>query len=287
VLCALGKRAPRVFVQKGKADAVEPRLRRIFIPDEEKSISRIDNIIRHCMQARARNAELGNAIYYEMFETLFGKEGRQLELRSSFRYDIRIAQMPKSKANGQSYFRVNTRICYNKIIRNDVFMIGCAADNKQLAALFEDPLCEYRWLLGAANGLDLPRDFQVEKVRVDNRQVPIAKTKKTARGYEIWCGADFLKDKINREAKIEISITTKQAKDNKIFPVYLVYPTRGLEISFDYQKAKLKNVREESFFAGRHSVPRIISAKGKYVKVKVSDKEWTFPTSGVIFFWDV
>ena len=52
VLCALGKRAPRVFLQKGRTDAVEPRLRRIFIPDEEKSISSIDNIIRHCFQAR-------------------------------------------------------------------------------------------------------------------------------------------------------------------------------------------------------------------------------------------
>jgi alanine racemase len=55
VLCALGKRAPRIFLQKGKADTVEPRLRRIFIPDEEKSISRIDNIIRHCLQTRTRN----------------------------------------------------------------------------------------------------------------------------------------------------------------------------------------------------------------------------------------
>ena len=99
VLCALGKRAPRVFLQKGKTDAVEPRLRRIFVPDEEKSISRIDNIIRHCFQARARNEELGDAIYYEMFEALFGKEDRQLELRSCFRYDIRIAQLTKANQN--------------------------------------------------------------------------------------------------------------------------------------------------------------------------------------------
>jgi len=34
ILCALGKRAPRVFVNKGKSDTVEPKLRRIFIPGE-------------------------------------------------------------------------------------------------------------------------------------------------------------------------------------------------------------------------------------------------------------
>ena len=173
------------------------------------------------------------------------------------------------------------------MLKNDVFMIGCAADNKQLSELFEDPLCEYRWLLGAAKGADIARDFSVENVRVDNRKIPITEAKKTARGYEVWCGADFLKEKLNTEVKIEIEIATKQAKENKIFPVYLVYPTRGVEINFDYQKAKLKNVREESFFAGRHPSPAVTSGKGKFVKVKVSDREWIFPTSGVIFFWDI
>src|SRR4030065_870704 len=105
ILCALGKRAPRIFLQKGKTDTIEPRLRRLFVPDEEKSISRIDNIIRHCLQTRARDEELGNAIYYEMFETLFGKEDRQLELRSGFRYNIRIAQLPKVKKTEKRYFR--------------------------------------------------------------------------------------------------------------------------------------------------------------------------------------
>ncbi len=90
VLCALGKRAPRVFVNKGRANAVEPRLRRIFIPDEEKSMKRIDNMIRRCLHARARDTEIGDAIYYEMFETLFGKEDRPLELRTNFKYEICI-----------------------------------------------------------------------------------------------------------------------------------------------------------------------------------------------------
>ena len=290
ILCALGKRAPRVFLQKGKTDTVEPRLRRIFVPDEEKSISRIDNVIRHCLQTRMRSEELGNAIYYEMFETLFGKEDRQLELRSGFRYNIRIAQMPARKNNGvgaEHYFRVSTRIGYRKTIRDNIFMIGCASNNSQLAKLFEDPRCEYRWLLSDGRNLVMERDFTVESVCVDGKNIPIIETKKSERGYEVWCGADFLKEKINSEVKIEIEITTKQAKDNKIFPVYLVYPTRGVDINFNYKKAKLKNVKAESFFAGRHPSPDVTVGKGKFVKVKVSAKEWIFPTSGVIFIWDI
>jgi len=290
VLCALGKRAPRVFLQKGKSDAVEPRLRRIFIPDEEKSISRIDNIIRHCLQTRARDEELGNAIYYEMFETLFGKEDRRLELRSGFRYNIRIGKLPKIKKNtvhAENYFRVSTHIEYKKTIRDNIFMIGCASNHSQLAALFEDPRCEYRCLLTDGTNLSMERDFTVERVLIDNEDIPIIETKKTKRGYEVWCGSEKLKEKINNEVKIEIEIATWQAKDNKIFPVYLVYPTRGLEINFNYEKADLKNVREESFFSGRHPQPSVSKRKGKSIDIKISDKEWIFPTSGVIFIWDI
>jgi alanine racemase len=290
VLCALGKRAPRVFLQKGKGEAVEPRLRRIFIPEEEKSISRIDNIIRHCMQTRARNEELGNAIYYEMFETLFGKEDRRLELRSGFRYNIRIEQLSKVKnnaGNSKDYFRVSTHIEYKKTIRDNIFMIGCASDNSQLAALIEDPHCEYRWLLSKGKDLVMERDFTVERVRIDNEDIPIIETKKTKRGYEVWCGSEKLKEKINSEVKIEIEIATWQAKDNKIFPVYLVYPVRGLKINFNYEKANLKNVSEQSFFAGKHPQPSVSEKKGKSIDIKISGKEWIFPTSGVIFIWDL
>ena len=290
ILCALGKRAPRVFLQKGEAGAVEPRLRRIFVPDEEKSITRIDNIIRHCFQARTRNEELGDAIYYEMFETLFGKEDRQLELRSSFRYDIKIAQLleaGKSAPSADDYFQLSTHVEYKKTIRSSIFMIGCASDNAQLAALIEDPHCEYRWILGHDDDLVAERDFKVERMRIDGEDIPIAETKKTDRGYEVWCGDEALKAKINCEVKIEIEIVTKKAKSNKVFPVYLLYPTRGLEINFNYENANLKNVREESFFAGRHPQPSVSVAKGKFIDIKISDQEWIFPTSGVIFIWDI
>jgi alanine racemase len=288
VLCALGKRAPRVFIQKGKQQAVEPRLRRIFIPDEEKSISRIDSIIRHCLQTRARNEELGNAIYYEMFETLFGKEDRRLELRSGFRYTIRMVKSVRAK-NGplsEAYLHVHTHVEYQKILRDDVLMIGCASDHAQLSELFEDAHCEYRWLLNNGGKGITQKDFVVKSIRIDGENIPVIETRNTGRGYEIWCGSDKLKKKMNREVKLEIDILTKQAKHNKMFPVYLIYPVRGLEINFNYEKANIKNVQEESFFAGRHPQPIVSKKKGKSIRVKISDREWIFPTSGVIFIWD-
>jgi len=285
----LGKRAPRIFLQKGKTDAVEQRLRRIFVPGEEKSIARIDSIIRHCLQTRTRDEELGDAIYYEMFETLFGKEDRQLELRSCFRYDITISQLPETadhRKRSDAYFQLRTHVEYKKTIRSDIFMIGCASDSLQLAALIEDEHCEYRWILGG-DDLVIERDFTVEKMRIDGRDIPIIEAKKTERGYEVWCGSDALKSKINTEVKIEIEILTKKAKNNRTYAAYLLYPTRGLEINFNYESANLKNVRAESFFAGRHPQAIAHASRGKSINIKISSEEWIFPTSGVIFIWDV
>lgn len=290
VLCALGKRAPRVFLQKGKTDAVEPRLRRIFVPGEEKSIARIDSIIRHCLQTRTRDEALGDAIYYEMIETLFGKEDRQLELRSCFRYDITISplpDLPEPRRRTDAYFQLRTHVEYKKTIRNHIFLIGCASDRKQLEALIDDEYCEYRWILGDGDNLVVEQDFTVEKMRIDGEDIPVMEAKKTERGYEVWCGSDALKSKINTEVKIEMEILTQKAKKNKTYAAYLLYPTRGLEINFHYERAGLKNVRAESFFAGRHPQAHIQAEKGKAIHVQIAGEDWVFPTSGVIFIWDV
>ncbi|MDD5167562.1 MAG: alanine racemase [Syntrophales bacterium] len=290
VLCALGKRAPRVFLHKGMADAVLPRLRRIYVPGEEKSISRIDNIIRHCFQTRARNEEMGDAIYYEMFETLFGKEDRQLELREDFRYDITVAEFSEEEIFSVGYrsdaLRVTTRIEYKKILRNDMFMIGCAFDDEQLAALFNDPRCEYRWVMNRGDNPVMERDFRVVRVKIDDEDIPIISTESTNRGYEVWCGNEHLKKKLGTQVKVIIEIFTRKSKSNNIYSVYLVYPTRGLDISFNYEKAVFQHVREISFFAGKHPYPDVRRERGKSINIKISDDTWIFPNSGVIFVWD-
>jgi alanine racemase len=290
-LCALGKRAPRVFLHEGQADRVEPSLRRIFIPDEEKSIARIDNIIRHCFQTRARNEELGDAIYYEMFETLFGKEDRQLELRDDFRYRIRVSEFSPDEGLPEKlrrdYFKVTTHVEYTKALRNAFFIIGCALNDAQLAAFFEDKRCEYRWLLNRGEALDPERDFRVNSVRIDGEDVPIIRTENSPRGYEVWCGSEDLKKKLNQSARVAIEIETKKLKSNRLFSAYLIYPTRGMEISFHYEGTGIKNVRDVGFFAGKHPYPETTREEGKSVTLRLGNDTWIFPTSGVTFVWDV
>ena len=291
IVCALGKRAPRIFKHKGETNAIEPRLRRIFIPDEEKSIARIDNMIRQCLQTKVRNPELGDAIYYEMFETLFGKENHPLELRTNFKYDIQVSDFSDEDKlrdhRAAEYFQIKTRIEYSKILRSGIILIGCALNNDQLAALFNDESCEYRWLFNQRDELFKESDFTVSDVRVDGVSIPIINSVHTARGYEVWCGGETLQKKVNTEVKMEIDIFTRKPKSSNIFSVYIVYPTRGLEISFNYKGAGLKNVREVGYFSGKNPEPHVTKKTGESISLTTGNDDWIFPTSGVTFFWDV
>lgn len=291
ILCALGKRAPRIFLQAGKPDTVLPRLRRIFVPGEEKSLARIDNLIRHCLQARVRDEEVGDAIYYEMFEALFGRENLPLELRENFLYQIDIAEFADEEIVSLGYrpdaLRVTTHIEYQKTLRHTEFIIGCAFDEEQLAAFFDDPRCEYRWVMNRGDRLVPERDFRVTHVLVDDEAVPIIDTAITSRGYEVTCGATSLRDKIDQPVKITIEIFTRKSKSNNVYTVYLVYPTRGVDIRLNYEQARFRHVREVSFFAGKLLKPDIVRDHGKSIRITIPNDHWIFPTSGVAFVWDL
>jgi alanine racemase len=86
---------------------------------------------------------------------------------------------------------------------------------------------------------------------------------------------------------MKIEIETKKYRSNNLFSVFLVYPTRGLDIDFNYEGMALKNVREISFFAGKHPYPEVTKEAGKRIRLRISDDEWIFPNSGVTFLWDL
>ena len=230
-----------------------------------------------------------NAIYFAMLETFFGKEDRQLELRSNFRYDIRLEEFSAAEVAAdptcRKYFKVVTKVAYRKTLTADIFMIGCAENNEQLAALLEDPRCEYRWLLNSEDELQATRDFRIQRVRIDDADVPLFKTEMTVRGYETWCGGEDLAEKTGREVKVEIEIMTKKSRKNRDFSVYLIYPIRGLDITFNWQGTNLANVREIPFFAGKHPYPTLIRGR-ESINLRVHKNDWVFPTSGVTFCWD-
>ena len=147
----------------------------------------------------------------------------------------------------------------------------------------------YDWHYKTLERIFIP-DEEKSISRIDRQSVPIIRRENTERGYEVWCGGEQLREKLNRPVKVEIEIATRKSKKSNLsndFSVYLVYPTRGMEISFNYGGTKIKNVREVSFFAGKHPYPKVIREEGKSIKLKISENEWIFPNSGVTFIWDL
>jgi len=287
VLCALGKRAPRIFLKQGKSNAVEPRLRRIFIPEEEKSLTRLNNIIRGCLQARVDSYEAGDAIYYSIFEALFGKEDRQLQLRRNFKYTIKLTEFPNELINEnptlRDFFSVHIQVEYLKSLKNYLFYIGCARDEKQLAAFFEDENCEYRWLLNGDAATE--KDFFIRSVRLDNYELPFIKVEDTKEGYKYWYSGEILKDQKFEEVKVSLDLETRKLKVNRDLSIYLNYPMQGLKIVFDYSQVKISGVKERIFFAGKNPSPLVRKKKG-LIEVTVGHDRWVFPTSGITFLWD-
>ncbi len=85
------------------------------------------------------------------------------------------------------------------------------------------------------------------------------------------------------QARLTIEMVTRQKREDNVFSVYLVYPTRGLDISFRYEGTGFRAVREVYFFAGRHPYPEIMKEQGKSVRLKIAADVWIFPNSGVTF----
>ena len=132
----------------------------------------------------------------------------------------------------------------------------------------------------------MERDFRVAQVTVEGRDVPIIRTEMTSRGYEVWCRAEGLGEKVNAQVDMAIEIFTKKSRANNVFSVYIVYPTRGLDINFNYEQCRFRHVREVSFFAGKQPYPEVRREKGKFIRLRVPDHTWIFPNSGVTFIWD-
>ena len=62
---------------------------------------------------------------------------------------------------------------------------------------------------------------------------------------------------------MKIEIEQREIPEQQPFLGFLVYPTRGLDIAFNYEGMDLKNLREISFFAGKHPTPEVTKEEEK------------------------
>lgn len=272
VLCLIGKRAPRVYTQGEKVGGVRLALGRKEVLDQLIPPVEMEEMIKDCLQLRL-NEEVGEALYHGILKAIFGQRGRELQYRRDLRHRIWFVE--------EEGYKVKAEIEYYKILRSDSFYVACAKDEASLAYYFQDPLCEYRWLL--EKGQVRVSDFQVRGVRVDGLKLEPQKVKATERGYEIHFQESSLGSKLNQPVKMEIETQTWQEKDNRELAIYIVYPTKGMEVTFDYAATGIEAVKAISFLAGKNRYPQKRESQGR--SITLSLEGWVFPNSGITFVW--
>ncbi len=273
VLCLIGKRAPRIYTQGEKVGGIRLALKRRDVLDRLIPPEEMEEIIKDCLQLRL-NEEVGEALYQGLLEAIFGQRGKELQYRRDLRHRVWFEER-------EDRYEVRTEIEYYKVLNSDSFYVACAKDEESLAYYFQDPLCEYRWLLERERVET--HDFQVRSLRVDGRKLAPKEEKQTERGYEVHFQEPRLRSKLNQPVKMEIETQTWQSKVSRELPIYIVYPTKGMEVTFDYAQTSIEGVKAISFLAGKDRYPQRRDSQGR--SLTISLEGWAFPNSGITFIW--
>ncbi|MCK4956006.1 MAG: alanine racemase [Candidatus Cloacimonetes bacterium] len=273
LLCQIGRRAKRYYRNHGKIIASSPLLRRDFV-STDFSDSKLNSIIEAAMQERLQSKQVANIIYSEVLKKYFIEHDNDIHYRKNFNHTIYLEESEKFS----EYYQVRTELSFNKKLRNDYITVACATTENKLEKYFMRNDVEYRWLLDENFALN-EEYFRVCKVKINNLELE-HKLLNNDNCIEIRCSHPDLKNLIGEEVDFSISTKTYYPKKAKQLSVYLIEMTKGVEIKLVHHGI-LQNVEAVPIFSGRCKFPKISSNKDS-ISIS-SEKEWVFPTSGVVF----
>ncbi|MCK4665190.1 alanine racemase [Candidatus Dependentiae bacterium] len=278
VLCSVGKRAPRIYINQKKIQKFRPILKRKDITNNLITKDKLDEIIKHSLQLRL-NEEVGNSLFHGLFQSIFSVNDEPMSFRNKFYYKIAFSDNKKLK----NFYNARIIIKYEKVFTNSKFKIACTNTERKLEQLFRDPTVEYRWLLEKKRIFDF-EDFKLKQVKINNHKLKLVEKIKTKRGLEFNMEIPEKMNLLNQPVEFYLEFDTIHPKDKKEFPVYIIHPTKGLEILFDYSKIKIKTPKIFPFFAGKIRYP-VIKYKKDKIHISTNEKDWIFPNSGLLIYW--
>lgn len=278
VLCAVGRRAPRVYRTDQTVETVAHLKNR---PADQVhqlfSTTELNHMLENVLQVRL-NEELGSAIYQSLLQVLFGQATTPLDFRTNFRYEITLPPA------ADPVYPIRTRIEYQKVLNHPSFSIACATDTPSLTRLFELPDCEYRELLPQTGKVLSPDDFRILRVQIDNLQLEAIREEVTPQTKMVTYTHPQLAEKIGQRVEFCIETELDYHQPCVYFPVYLVHPVQGMSLTLRYPASERKEMQAFSFFAGKDKYPHKHDAPGCF-RVELPPNEWIFPNSGVLFVW--
>lgn len=284
ILCAVGRRAPRVYVHETVQEVSGIKYRKNIL-DNLLSNAQLDEIIADLLKVRL-NEEIGTAVYHGILESIFGRDVEQMEFRENFQHDVIFLDFGNDTSPdiSENYYKVIARVSYKKRLRSPELTIACATNTEKLNQLFESSNCEYRWLIEQEKA-PTKEDFEVVRLRIGDLEITDFEEEFDRDSYIIKCSHPDLESLVDQDVSFMLETKTKHPKASHHFPIYIVQPTKGMQVDFYYEEVDIENIEVINFFAGKDKYPKTEIKEG-FMGLKISETEWIFPNSGIIFMWD-
>lgn len=281
MLCALGRRAKRIYVSERGEKKIEPISRRKFVANDFSDY-KLEKIIHSSLNRRLNSNEIGSILYQELIKHLFTDDDKELIWKKDMNHSVKF--FPSDSSSHQEFYKVKTKLNYKKKLTHSKFTIACATDPQNLEKYFLSKEIEYRWLLDPT--IDLKNSFQVDNVKINN----IVLDKRIIQNgnkenLEIECYHEKKLDNlIGKEVDFCIDTTTYYPKTKHQLTIYLSELTKGIFLELDYSRVDIDDVEIVSIFAGKEKYPTEIKKDDRII-IKSKMAEWFFPHSGVVFVW--
>jgi hypothetical protein len=264
-----------------------------------------NKILETMLQINLDSDLYGTALYEDLVAR-YTQGAHRREFRFGFTDRVTFCQISQEHENlTGKYYEVIDRISYRSELRSSNFIVGCASDEDQLYALFNDRASIYRWMLkdpDFENLMKSGRGFSVSLSVAGQECRPMnGEGELTRRGFEIHFENIYAQPnapyefeaQLGQIVDFELEIHTLHPVNEKVLSIHLAYPVKGAEISFDYEDTSIQDVTRLHFLTAGEYGPRVVegvkpklASARRSISVIISDDHWLFPDSGVVFAWD-
>lgn len=273
LLCQVGRRARRYYLENDTVSHSTPLARRDFVSSDFSDL-KLSQIIQSAISQRLQNKEMGELISREILKHFFFNKDQDIHYRKDFFYDIILAACKQ-----ENHWQATMKLNFKKVLQNDYFIVACANNAKALNRYFIKRDVEYRWLLD--NSITLSEEyFHLTQVYVNDLLLDTS-LKLTDSCIEIRCEHPELKSLVGKEVAFSIEVQSFYPKASHQFSVYINELTHGVKVKLSYPD-EIQYMDIVPIFSGQNRFPKVDHSPG-CVTVQTAPDQWIFPISGIVF----
>lgn len=246
---------------------------------------KVDIIIQNCLESR-----LGSEIAKELFTGFIDPVieivgGQKKEEVYGFRQDVQI----NPREEDREFYNLKITTEFRAVLRDPIIKFGCVNTIEKLNELNKKEEFQYIFFLPEVKLEAMPELFDVREIKIVTEKNVVytfdltKANRSTDKGfYELTFTNENIHEIINKKIKLIHKIDSVLWKDDNMYYLKLVRPTKGIEIVLEVNLPGVGAISIGDCFvsAGVANIER-----EKPNKVKVSLEGWVFPYSGVAFSW--